>query len=78
MEMANITPFNNHWNNIHDFTPVPGESNFSLHNPNTNIEDFLGVVDENLKAQMNLTYMRPTSVIPFTLGIVQRPNAEVK
>ena len=27
-----ISPFNNNWNNIHDFTPVPGEANFSFLN----------------------------------------------
>ena len=32
MKKANITPFNNNWNNIHDFTPVPGESNFTFLN----------------------------------------------
>lgn len=26
---SRVTMFNNNWNNIHDFTPVPGEPNYS-------------------------------------------------
>jgi len=32
LQNANITPFNNNWNNIHDFTPVPGELNYGILN----------------------------------------------
>ena len=30
MKEAKISPFINNWNNIHDFTPVPGSSNHSF------------------------------------------------
>ena len=29
-QAANLSIFNNNWSNIHDFTPVTGEINFSL------------------------------------------------
>ena len=32
LKSANISIFNNNWNNIHDFTSVPGEPNFSFLN----------------------------------------------
>ncbi len=30
LKKANISTFINNWNNIHDFTPVPGETNHSF------------------------------------------------
>ena len=30
LKKAKVSQFNNNWNNIHDFTPVPGETNYSF------------------------------------------------
>ena len=30
LKKAKVSQFNNNWNNIHDFTPIPGENNYSL------------------------------------------------
>ena len=27
---ANLSPYNNFWWNVHDFTPVPGQKNWSI------------------------------------------------
>lgn len=29
LKAANVSPFVNNWNNVHDFTPIPGELNYT-------------------------------------------------
>ena len=30
LKKTKVSQFNNNWNNIHDFTPIPGETNYSF------------------------------------------------
>jgi len=73
---AGLGFFNNNWNNIHDFTPVPGESNHGV------IRDY-----DTLSAYLPLPSIEPfntvpiqtdskSSVIPFTAGVKYRPAGE--
>ena len=30
LKKTKVSQYNNNWNNIHDFTPIPGETNYSF------------------------------------------------
>lgn len=93
-----LSPFNNNWNNIHDFTPVPGEPNYSFlgrvdltlflswmnlfklysYFQDHLIEDYVPVIqDESVQQQVQLTFAKNHSVIPYTTGISYRPANQV-
>ena len=42
------------------------------------MDDFISMPEENkIKNQLNLTFSKGESLIPFTIGTSQRPNEEV-
>ncbi len=40
-------------------------------------EEFIPYPEEKIKAQLNLSFAKADSIVPFTLGTVFRPNEEV-
>ena len=74
---ANISPFVNNWNNVHDFTPVPGESNFSILKKNSRMEEYIHLPEETVRNQLKVSFTQLDSVIPCTLGTAFRPDQEV-
>lgn len=69
---AGLSIFNNNWSNIHDFTPVSGENNWSLLSEDVSVLDAVPVPDsEELKAVRVATDPNK-SIIPVTRG--QRPK----
>lgn len=73
---ANISPFVNNWNNVHDFTPVPGESNFSILKKNSRMEEYIHLPEETVRNQLKVSFTQLDSVIPCTLGTAFRPDQE--
>lgn len=76
LKAANISPFINNWNNIHDFTPVPGETNYTFLNKDKLMEDFITLPEDHIRNQLNVSFSKLDSLIPFTLGTSFRPNQE--
>jgi len=73
---ANLSPYNNFWWNIHDFTPVPGQKNWSILGGCYKVTDFLplpGVnkggegVCKELK-QIAISCSEDDSVVPLTVA----------
>ncbi|CAH2223410.1 XRP2 [Pelobates cultripes] len=69
---AGLSIFNNTWSNIHDFTPVSGETNWSLLPSDCAVQNFVPLPDvEELKA-VRISTDASRSIIPVTWG--QRPK----
>ncbi|XP_043928009.1 protein XRP2 [Protopterus annectens] len=73
---ASLSIFNNNWSSIHDFTPVSGETNWSLLPEDSNIQDFIPLPDsEELKSvRINTDVSR--SIIPITHGQRRKTSDE--
>lgn len=76
LKQASITPYINNWNNIHDFTPVPGETNHSFVKRENKMEDFIPLPEESIRNQLNVSFVRNDSIVPYTLGTIFRPTQE--
>lgn len=65
---AGLSIFNNTWSNIHDFTPVSGETNWSLLPSDCAVQDHVPLPDsEELKAvRVSTDFNR--SIVPVTWG----------
>ncbi|XP_046364849.1 protein XRP2-like isoform X1 [Haliotis rufescens] len=76
MKAAGRTVFNNTWSNIHDFTPAPGETNFSLLSEDVNIEDYIPLPTGEQFASLQITYDARKSCVPYTLGTRRKKSDE--
>ncbi|CAF0871134.1 unnamed protein product [Brachionus calyciflorus] len=76
LKNAKISIFNNNWNNIHDFTPVPGELNYSFLSQTYQLIDYVPLPDKFTCNQLKLTFSKTDTLIPLTLGISNRPTSE--
>ncbi|CAL4125245.1 unnamed protein product, partial [Meganyctiphanes norvegica] len=69
---SGLSVFNNNWSNIHDFTPVEGEQNWSIIQKSTLTELFKMPQTEPLNS-VGLVLSAEESVVPYTKGA---PNHE--
>ncbi|RNA34383.1 XRP2 [Brachionus plicatilis] len=76
LKNSRISVFNNNWNNIHDFTPVPGEQNFSFFNQNTELVDYVPLPDKFTCNQLKLFFSKAQTLIPLSVGPTSRSNNE--
>ena len=73
-EAAELSPYNNLWWNIHDFTPCGDEKNWSLLGECYKVQDFLNWQDnQDVLDKVHLSFDK--SVVPLTIGN-RRRNAE--
>lgn len=73
---AGLSIFNNNWSNIHDFTPVPGEINYTLLPEDAKVEDFLPLPQTAEFAAVAISLAEPRSVVPKTLGARRKTSDE--
>ncbi|XP_078078575.1 protein XRP2 [Mustelus asterias] len=74
---AGLSIFNNNWSNIHDFTPVADENNWSLLPEDATPQDFVPLPDsEELKSVRISTEMN-RSIVPVTRGQRQKSSEEL-
>ncbi|XP_064167121.1 protein XRP2-like [Anguilla rostrata] len=66
---AGLSVFNNNWSNVHDFTPVSGETNWSLLPENTSVLDCVPPPDnESEFGSVRVSADAQQSVVPLTHG----------
>nr|XP_027221372.1 uncharacterized protein LOC113813564 [Penaeus vannamei] len=58
----------NNWSNIHDFTPVEGETNWSCSSQSDALEQAFKLPETEELKSVELMLGTETSVVPFTLG----------
>ncbi len=76
LKAANISPFINNWNSVHDFTPVPGETNYTCVRNEQRMEDYIKLPEDNVRNQLNVSFSKFDSLIPQTCGTAFRSNME--
>lgn len=66
---AGLSIFNNNWSNIHDFTPVSGETNWSLLPEDTAVLDHVPMPDsESEFKSIRISTEVTRSIVPLTKG----------
>ncbi|KAK2189898.1 hypothetical protein NP493_94g02029 [Ridgeia piscesae] len=76
-QKAGLSVYNNNWSNIHDFTPVAGETNFSLLPAEAAIDNYIPLPETEQFASMQICIGdRSRSVVPFTVGPKRNPGLE--
>lgn len=66
---AGLSIFNNNWSNIHDFTPVSGETNWSLMPEDSPVLDFVPAPDpESDFKSVRVSTDPARSIVPLTKG----------
>ena len=65
------------WSQVHDFTPVPGENNFTLLHEDAKMEDYITMPTTEQFSGMQLSYSADESVVPLTLGSQRKPSDQV-
>ncbi|XP_063057604.1 protein XRP2 [Engraulis encrasicolus] len=66
---AGLSIFNNNWSNIHDFTPVSGETNWSLLSEEAAVLDYVPVPDsESEFKSIRILAEASRSIVPLTRG----------
>ncbi|XP_050416490.1 protein XRP2 [Patella vulgata] len=78
---AGLSVYNNNWSKIHDFTPVPGENNYSLLTWEANLEDVSLLVpsvsaEKFSGIQSQISTENNKSVVPYTLGSRRKTSNE--
>jgi len=72
---AGLSPFNNNWSNIHDFTPVEMEQNWSTFNEAVTVEEYLPKPQTEL-ASVDICMKAAKSIVPYTGGEQYRNHQE--
>jgi protein XRP2 len=76
---AGISPWNNNWGNIHDFTTIPDGKNYSLLEKNDNVFKHLPIPTDPSVGSLHITDSPETSNTPYTYGEFYRiRNEEVR
>ncbi|XP_077978163.1 protein XRP2-like [Glandiceps talaboti] len=65
---SDLSIYNNNWSTIHDFTPVPGEQNWSLLPADAKLEDFVPKPTTEQFACVDISTDTEKSVVPLTTG----------
>jgi protein XRP2 len=73
---AGISPWNNNWGNIHDFTTIPGGKNYSLLDKDDNVFKHLSIPADPSVSSLHITDSLETSDIPYTYGEFYRIRNE--
>ncbi|XP_006090634.1 protein XRP2 isoform X1 [Myotis lucifugus] len=73
---AGLSIFNNNWSNIHDFTPVSGEVNWSLLPENAVIHDYVPLPTTNELQAVRISTEANRSIVPVTQGQRQKNSDE--
>lgn len=74
---AGLSIFNNNWSNIHDFTPVSGENNWSLLPEASAVLDFVPAPDAESEFKSVRISGDPTrSIVPLTKGGRRKDSEE--
>jgi protein XRP2 len=68
-DASNLNVFNNNWDNVHDFTPVQGETNWDLISRHVKIDQFLDLPCESPFASVGVSFEQEASVVPVTAGV---------
>ncbi|XP_063956961.1 protein XRP2-like [Lytechinus pictus] len=69
---AGLKAFSNTWSNIHDYTPVPGEENWTLLPEDLNVEEFLPLPKSEELVAVGASLDPEKSVVPITHGTRRR------
>lgn len=69
---ADISPWNNNWGNIYDFTTIPDGKNYSLLDRSENVFKHLPVPSDPSCSHLNIKDDTDTSVTPYTYGELYR------
>ncbi|XP_036316512.1 protein XRP2 isoform X5 [Pipistrellus kuhlii] len=73
---AGLSIFNNNWSNIHDFTPVSEEVNWSLLPENTVIHDYIPPPTTSELQAVRISTEANRSIVPVTQGQRQKNSDE--
>lgn len=73
---AGLSIFNNNWSNIHDFTPVSGELNWSLLPENAVIHNYVPLPTANELQAVRISTEANRSIVPVTQGQRQKNSDE--
>uniref|UniRef100_A0A8C7XK96 Protein XRP2 n=1 Tax=Oryzias sinensis TaxID=183150 RepID=A0A8C7XK96_9TELE len=74
---AGLSIFNNNWSNIHDFTPVSGENNWSLLPEASSVLDFVPTPDpESDFKSVRISADPSRSIVPLTKGGRRKESEE--
>ena len=74
-ESASLSEFNNRWSVIHDFDGGVGGENWSLLNEDNPV--VITLPTEGEFAEVGIIFSHETSLVPYTLGVKQKPEGEV-
>lgn len=74
MLAAGLNVFSNNWNCIHDFTPVPGEKNYSFIPKTDSIINYLPLPITEPYNTLQISTEARESVVPYTMGASFRPE----
>ncbi|XP_048855373.1 protein XRP2 [Brienomyrus brachyistius] len=74
---AGLSIFNNNWSNIHDFTPVSGETNWSLLPEDAMVLDYVPAPDADSEfGSVRVSSDVSKSIIPLTRGARRKESEE--
>ncbi|XP_008327583.1 protein XRP2 [Cynoglossus semilaevis] len=74
---AGLSIFNNNWSNVHDFTPVSGENNWSLLPENAAVLDYVHAPDpESEFKAVRISTEPDRSIVPLTKGGRRKDSEE--
>ena len=70
MDSAGLTPWNNYWYQVYDFSPVKGEHNWKKSGRMFKVEDYLPLPhEEDLVKEIGISNDKFKSVVPLTVGL---------
>ncbi|MBN3299660.1 XRP2 protein, partial [Amia calva] len=73
---AGLSIFNNNWSNVHDFTPVSGETNWSLLPEDAAVLDYVPLPDSDEFKSVRVSTDSGRSIIPVTWGQRRKESDE--
>ncbi|XP_033124239.1 protein XRP2-like [Anneissia japonica] len=73
---AGISPFNTNWSNIHDFTPVPEEQNWSLLPQDAKVMDYVPIPAVEDVKSMDISMDHAKSTVPISTGSQNKTGTE--
>lgn len=76
LKMSNLSIFNSNWSTIHDFTRVPGQSNYITLDKSHKLENYLPYPEESIKNQLGVSFDAKDTIIPYSIGSAARTSDE--
>ncbi|XP_002741479.1 protein XRP2-like [Saccoglossus kowalevskii] len=73
---SDLSVYNNNWSSIHDFTPVPGEQNWSLLPSDAKLEEHVPIPTTEQFANVGISTDVDKSTVPLTLGSRRKASDE--